>query len=173
MYVCDKKPYLGCRVYGPYTRRDGRKHVILVNTPKGISGKKITVSYPKFLMEITLERKLDPVLETIDHQDNNFYNNDLSNFKILSLSEHAKQDALHIVPDRMSCIFCGKEVPLKKLKGRHKNMSSKNKKRKLASGPFCSKQCIGKYGAAIQNGRITKLEIKKVRVQYKKLKNIN
>ena len=68
------------KVHGPYSRPDGRKHVILNNTniPKGTQGKLKTVSYPKALKEIELGRVLD-LDETIDHNDRNRSNDDTNN----------------------------------------------------------------------------------------------
>jgi hypothetical protein len=71
----------GSRVYGPYLRKDGRKHVV-IRCPAGQSR---TVSYPKWLMEQKLGRELDPDLETVDHVDGNFLNNSTENFQILPL----------------------------------------------------------------------------------------
>jgi len=42
------------KVYGPYTRKDGRQHVILYE-----NGTRKTVSYPKYLLETKLGRPLD------------------------------------------------------------------------------------------------------------------
>lgn len=42
------------KVYGPYLRPDGRKHVVLT----GGSGYKRTVSYPKFIKELELSMSL-------------------------------------------------------------------------------------------------------------------
>ena len=44
------------KVYGPYTRKDGRKHVVIVNN----NGTKTTKSYPRYLMEQHLGRSLEP-----------------------------------------------------------------------------------------------------------------
>ena len=66
------------KVYGPYTRKDGRQHVVLYE-----SGVPKTVSYPKFLLEQKLGRSLNAD-ETCDHIDNDYTNNDVSNLQVLS-----------------------------------------------------------------------------------------
>jgi hypothetical protein len=47
------------KVWGPYKRKDGRQIVIVVER----NGKRRTVSYPKWILELQLGRKLDPDLE--------------------------------------------------------------------------------------------------------------
>ena len=53
--------------------------MVIVNDDKT----KTTISYPKWIMEQKLGRKLGPD-ETVDHIDDNPFNNDPSNFQILS-----------------------------------------------------------------------------------------
>jgi hypothetical protein len=65
-------------VYGPYTRKDGRKHVVLWD---GVKTK--TVSYPKFLMERKLGRKLIPP-ETVDHINGDFSDDRPENLQVLN-----------------------------------------------------------------------------------------
>lgn len=96
--------YDGMKVYGPYTRKDGRQHVVL-KTP----GKKDwkTISYPKYIVELNLNRKLD-IDETIDHIDGNFLNNNLNNLRVVPRSIHAKSHtAVRVFQDRI-CPICGK-----------------------------------------------------------------
>lgn len=50
-------------IYGPYARSDGRKHMILIDE----NGFRTTISYPKYLMEQYLGRKLADD-ETVDHK---------------------------------------------------------------------------------------------------------
>lgn len=76
------------KIYGPYTRKDGRKHVILRK-----DGKLQTISYPRFLLEEKLGRKLLPE-ETVDHIDEDLSNDDLSNLQVLSRAENARKSLL-------------------------------------------------------------------------------
>lgn len=98
------KVYTGKKVYGPYTRKDGRQIVIL-KTP-GPHQDHMTVSYPKYLVEVAIGRYLESD-EQIDHIDGDFLNNDLSNLRIVKQSEHARSH----VPERTStsyiCPICG------------------------------------------------------------------
>jgi|GraSoi2013_100cm_1033763.scaffolds.fasta_scaffold18608_2 hypothetical protein len=70
-------------VYGPYSRKDERKHVVLWD---GI--KTSTVSYPKFLMERKIGRKLEPH-ETVDHINGNFTDDRPENLQILTRAGNA------------------------------------------------------------------------------------
>jgi hypothetical protein len=125
------------KVYGPYkSNKDGRLRVILIK--KNI---KKTISYPKYLMEIYLNKYLE-YNETIDHIDGNPLNNNLSNLRILDRKLHAQQDIIRIKPIITICKWCKKEFKII-------NLNQRN--RKNASG-FCSKNCTGKYGKYIQNG---------------------
>ena len=132
------------KVYGPYTRKDGRQHVIL----KHIDGKKQTVSYPKYIMEQHLGRKLSSD-ETVHHKDGDFTNNDPSNMEVKLRVEHNIHDAIRAKKVKTVCIECGKELIKKGSDIRH------NSKRGCA-GPFC-RSCAGKYGKDIQMGLIKKL----------------
>lgn len=86
-------------VYGPYTRKDGRKHIVLHNTEKKISK---TISYPKALMEIELGKKLKPNM-TVDHIDRNFNNDSLDNLRVIDRAEHCSQDALRRMEVKAKC----------------------------------------------------------------------
>ena len=77
------------KVYGPYTRADGRKHVILYDP---VTKSRRTKSYPKYLMEQHLGKELTED-ETVDHIDADFTNDDLNNLQILSRSANAKKSS--------------------------------------------------------------------------------
>ena len=62
------------KYYGPYTRKDGRAHMIIVHP----DGKKQTQSYPRFLMEQKLGRALLPS-EHVDHVNNDPTDNRIEN----------------------------------------------------------------------------------------------
>lgn len=143
-------------VLGPYTRPDGRKHVVLNNSiaSKGTKGKTKTISYPKALVEISLKARLKDD-ETVDHHDRDFTNDDLDNLKVKVRSLHASEDALRVEVDEVSCMGCGFVfIPSKsQIEARNKNKA----------GPFCSRACSGRYGTLIQSGdkRIARDEITK------------
>lgn len=131
-------------VYGPYTREDGRQHVIIIT--KNMWGQEVerqTMSYPKFLMENYLWRELGPD-ETVDHIDNDFTNNDWDNLRVLSRPAHCAADALRVVPITLPCSWCGNLVTL--------SNGQRSKRASVKAGPFCSRSCSGKYGAFVSNG---------------------
>lgn len=122
------------KVYGPYTRKDGRKHVIYVSE----SGKRKTESYPRFL----LKQAGIPLSETdtVDHIDNDKTNDALDNLQVLSSAENAKK-AMQLRPRKwfqFVCPVCNSEAtkPLNFVL---------NNRRQGKKGPFCSRRCAGKY----------------------------
>jgi len=134
------------KVYGPYYRKDGRQHVVIVED----SGKKRTVSYPKYLVEQKFGRQLDPMTETIDHIDTDFTNNSIDNLRIIPRSQHASEDAKRRKFPEVKCIWCETIFKLTR------NQEQKKKK----AGPFCSRHCSGQYGSHLQHGYTNKLETK-------------
>ena len=82
--------YDNCKISGPnHSKRDNRLR-ISIQFP---DGKKIAKSYPKYLMEVHLDRFLEED-ETVDHIDGNPLNNDLSNLQILDRKTHSSLDVL-------------------------------------------------------------------------------
>lgn len=135
------------KVLGPYKRKDGRQIVIIVND----DGSKRTVSYPKFLVEQQLGRRLNPDSETIDHLDSNFDNNDLSNLAIVPRSEHSANDTRRVKLVTFNCAWCNKEFERSPRLVRDK--AKKNK-----AGPFCSRLCAGKYSRNLHLKLIDKFD---------------
>lgn len=149
--------YLNCKVYGPYIRKnDGRQHVVIIWPDK----KRQTVSYPKYLTEIRLNRYLN-FNETVDHIDGNFNNNYPNNIQILNRKIHSKQDARKLQKQEFICPRCGIKFELESSKLSH---AIQNRK-KGRTGPFCSRRCAGIYGKAIQEG-YKKLLIKNIKPKY-------
>ena len=151
------------KVLGPYFRPDGRQHIILndTNKSKGERGKTKTISYPKALMEIRLNRRLNED-ETVDHIDKNVLNNSEDNLHILSRSDHTKLDVKRRKPIVKCCSWCGKEFEV-----RRDQLTNRGR------GYFCSKQCSGKYGAELQNGRTKKVSEKDHKIEYYTNKDVN
>ncbi len=129
------------KIYGPYTRKDGRQHIVIIYE----NGTRQTKSYPRYLLEQSLGRELNGD-ETVDHIDNNYENNNVSNLQILSRADNAKKGMsirkAEIAP--FVCPSCNKSF-LKELRYvRHNNINQGKK------GPFCSKSCAGLYGSQCQ-----------------------
>lgn len=120
------------KIYGPYTRKDKRQHVIIVDN--GISK---CISYPRYLLSKHLNRELLPE-ETVDHINNDFTDNRIENLQILSLSDNIKkQQKLNSRKTyTFNCPVCGVEST--KYLNYVKNNWNKGKK-----GPFCSRKCAG------------------------------
>lgn len=145
--------YENCKIYGPYLRKDKRKHVVLVHP----DGKKQTVSYPRFLTEKRIGRYLLED-ETVDHLDNDFNNNDEENIRIISRKEHVVDDVIRHEQQTFICPECGISF--------QPPMSDTIRHRKKGkAGPFCSKSCAGRYGQRVQVGG-KKLEVKQIRPKY-------
>ena len=132
------------KVYGPYIRKkDGRKHVVIYDptaTPK-----RTTVSYPKYLMEQHLGRKLTDD-ETVDHIDEDYTNDAISNLRIIPRADNAKRSSPKMILVDGQCAMCGVTFTLTRAQ-----MKLERQGRKCA-GPFCSRQCRGRYGKSVQMG---------------------
>ena len=97
--------------YGPYIRKDGRSHVVLINK-NNKDRQRVTVSYPKYLVEKHLNRYLNNN-ETVDHIDGNFFNNDISNLRVVDRSLHTKSHNIYKKEFIKHCVICGKEFKTK------------------------------------------------------------
>ncbi|RLG01693.1 hypothetical protein DRN58_01225 [Thermococci archaeon] len=157
MWIETKEPYKDCRVYGVYWNKDGRSRVAVIFP----NGKKKTVSYPKFLMEVKLGRFLEKN-ETVDHIDGNPRNNDYSNLRILKRDDHAKVEVKRLKRMQFKCPMCGKTFWLS---GKKLHDAIWNRKRGKV-GPFCSKSCAGRYSNFVQHGKMKKLKIKEIKPKY-------
>jgi hypothetical protein len=113
-------------------------------------GKKTTISYPKWLMEQHLGRKLLPN-ETVDHINRDKTDDRIENFRIITRSKHTSEDNPRVKPVEIMCVWCG----IKAFKSA-RDLRGNSKQGK--AGPFCSKSCSGKYGAELQNNRTKELE---------------
>ena len=126
-----------------YECRDGRVRVYDKET-------KHVMSYPKFLMEQVLDKKLSDN-EQVHHIDQNPLNNDLSNLEIRTLGEHQREHNPPKYHDiKRKCDYCGEEFiwTAKQQKTFYSNQSRKGTKR--SGKVFCSKRCSGCYGKEMQ-----------------------
>lgn len=151
--------YKDCRVYGPYKRKDNRQHICVLYP----DGKRSTVSYPKYLVELKLNRHLE-TNETIHHINGDFTDNRFENLLILDNKEHAKLHSIERMrPDELhTCFYCGKDFIIP-----GNMMHLRKHKKKKSSGNFCSRRCSGLYGKEVQtnNAEVAKL------VERESLKN--
>ena len=127
------------KIYGPYTRKDGRQHVILYE-----NNKRKTVSYPKYLLETKLGRSLLPH-ETCDHIDGNPLNNSLDNLQLLSRSDNIRKHAA-LLPAELCTFTC--PICLCSFTKRMHHIRHNRKQGKR--GPYCSRSCAGKAGRVAQ-----------------------
>ena len=138
------------KIWGPYKRPDGRKIVIVVE--KG--NKRRTVSYPKWILELQLGRKLDPNTETVDHIDSDIDNNDLDNLRLVPREEHSADDTRRVKKIKFECAWCEKEFE-------RSPRLIRDKAKKGKAGPFCSRSCAGKYSRQLQMKLIDKFDCQK------------
>jgi hypothetical protein len=135
------------KVHGPYKRRDGRQIVIIIEN----NGSRRTVSYPKWIMEIQLGRRLDPNLETVDHIDSNFENNNINNLRLIPRKEHSEDDTRRVKLVKFKCAWCDKEFE-------RSPRLVRDKSRKNKAGPFCSRTCAGRYSRMLQLKLVEKMD---------------
>lgn len=58
----------------------------------------------------------------------------------------------------MKCAYCGKYFTISGSKLHNRNRNDRGN-----SGYFCSRNCSGKYGAELQNGKINKIKVDKIK----------
>lgn len=121
------------KVYGPYERSDGRKHVIVYDSK---TQERKTVSYPKFLMEKKLGRKLKRY-ETVDHIDEDFTNDRISNLQVLSRRRNNSKSLNVRYGKKLKCDFCHIKL---------------NRRFKWGTRVFCSNSHRNKFYGANQYG---------------------
>lgn len=129
------KDYELHKVYGPYTRKDGRQHVIHYYG----NNFRVTQSYPRYLMEQKLDRELED-WEEVDHIDNDPTNNSIDNLQILTQRENQQKEADRRTKEvwDFTCPICGVFFQKEARFVRWNNIVRKKK------GPYCSRSCAGK-----------------------------
>lgn len=146
------------KIYGPYlSKQDNRLRIRYCNK---------TISYPKYLVEISLNRYLTED-ETVHHVDGNPLNNELSNLQILSRKEHTRQDVIRLKNIELICQWCKTKFIVEGNKIHNRNRKDRQ------SNSFCSRRCSGKYGAHVQNTGHKFSKVNLNRTYYKERDNRN
>lgn len=140
------------KISKPYLRKDNRLMCVVI-TP---DGKKTSISYPKYIMELKLGRHLEKN-ETVDHIDGNPLNNSFDNLRVMDRGQHCKEDVKRNKDVEVTCTWCRKLFIIKGSTLHYRNRKDRNQ-----SGYFCYRKCSGIYGAEIQNKRMS--HIKTLRV---------
>lgn len=120
------------KVYGPYIRKDNRKHVIVID-----GNSRRTISYPRYILEQHLGRVLSHD-ETVDHINGDFTDDRLENLQIMTLADNIRKTKM-LSPHRFIqfvCPICGSTS------SRSIHVLAHNRKQGKR-GPFCSKKCGG------------------------------
>lgn len=150
------------KIYGPYSRSDGRQIVIV----KDDSGKTKTISYPKYIMEQHLNRPLDENLETVDHINFDKNDNRIENLRLVPRSEHSADDTRRVKLVKFRCSLCDKEFE-------RSPRLVRDKAKKGRTGIFCGRQCAGKYSRKLQLNQMDRLPVQPfISSEYYRKKNI-
>ena len=120
------------KVYGPYTRKDGRAVVIHYD---GTTRR--TQSYPRYLMEEFLGRDLNE-WEHVDHISNDCTDNRIENLQILTPAENTRKSAKGAEMALFNCPVCALDFYYS-MRQYRSNQLTQGK-----AGPYCSRQCAGK-----------------------------
>lgn len=124
-----------------YKCKDGRYRVYLKDT-------KQVISYPRYIMEQALGRKLYDN-EQVHHKDENPANNNIDNLEIKMLGEHQRQHSKKYFNKIIACKWC--DTPFLWTAKQQRDFYGNQKRRGLSDkNPFCSKKCVGQYGKFIQ-----------------------
>lgn len=147
-----------------YHGKDGRLRVYVYDTGK-------TISYPKYLMEKELGRKLSPN-ELVHHKDENPLNNKIDNLEIKSRSKHSADHMQKYFDTTAICGWCGKEFNWSALQ-QQRFYSERRTGRHTSNTPFCSRECSGKYARHFQENnpaaskrRLTDEQVRYIRDNY-------
>lgn len=82
--------------------------------------------------------------ETVHHKDSGVLNNELSNLEVIDRKVHCKEHAIKYPEyEKVKCVYCKKEFKLNRKQQINRN--SNFIRGKAINGPFCSKQCSGKF----------------------------
>ena len=110
---------------------------MIVNIQEGSNRR--NMAYARFLMQEHLGRRLDPLTEHVDHENEDKLDDRIENLQILTPGENTQKSRGKVTWLEFTCPEC--EGPgIQNL--RHVRS---NRKRKDRPGPFCSRRCAGRY----------------------------
>jgi len=124
------------KVYGPYSQKDGR--LIVIHYDGHV---RRTQSYPRYLMELYLGRKLES-WEEVDHINGDITDNRIGNFQLLTKSENVKKSAKRKKMLYFVCPICQADFQLDERTYKHNQLKQKR------AGPYCSRSCAGKANSS-------------------------
>jgi hypothetical protein len=136
------------KTFGPYQRSDGRSIIIVIDD----KGNRKTTSFPKWVLEQHLGRKLDPDTETVDHWNSDINDNRIENLRIVPRDQHSADDTRRVKLIKLKCEVCKKDFERSP-----RLIRDKSKKGKVSA--FCSRECAGKYSREVQLGKRDKLPV--------------
>ena len=119
-----------------YIGKDNRARIYLVDD----EGNKKFMSYPRYLMEQKLGRKLLPE-EDVHHKDGNTLNNELDNLEILMHGEHQRMHSTKYFDTIETCMVCGRRFIMTGHKWAKLMVDLRRGRNRYLT---CSKQCAGR-----------------------------
>ena len=122
------------------SKRDKRSRIVIVDD----SGKCTSKSYPRYIVEQSIGRKLSKD-EDVHHIDGDVTNNILNNLKIIRHGEHQRLHNPVVYADSEEvCCVCGTKFIFT---AKQHSMYQRDLKRGKHRGITCSKRCAGIFGA--------------------------
>ncbi len=123
------------RKYGPYTRKDNRKFVVLVFE----DGSKYTVLNSRYTMMKHYNRFLSPD-EDVHHINGDITDDSLQNLEIINNKKHTKNHQTKYKDIDVICVNCKVTFTMST---QQVSDFINNFKRKESVGPCCSRKCAG------------------------------
>ena len=129
-----------------YDRKQDKRFTVTYKNPDGTN---VSMSYPRYIMEKHLGRKLLPS-EDVHHIDEDVTNNDISNLSIIDHVKHVSSHTKYVYrPIVIACDVCQKIFTLNPKTLREYIHSMMSGRRRFIT---CSKSCAGYIGRRYQSG---------------------
>jgi hypothetical protein len=151
------------KVYGPYFNGNEERQIVIIVDD---DGNRRTVSLPKYIMEQHIGKPLDKDEGTVDHLDCDYSNNNIENLRIVPRKEHSGDDTRRVKLVSFDCSMCGKNFE-------RSPRLVRDKSKKGRGGPFCSRQCAGRYARKVQLKLLDRMPAQPfIQSEYYKRKNV-